>query len=129
MIKNTLRYFDFHYFLRFAALFFLFYLSYTFVNAASAPSGIYYPFVEKYLNFPILIRHAVLYTSQLLLSMLGSVTTVVYDRLISQDGFSVLQMAWPCYGLGVKSFWVAFVCSHRIPIKTKVLWSIVGASP
>jgi exosortase/archaeosortase family protein len=35
-------------------------------------------------------------------------------------------MAFPCYGLGVKSFWIAFVCAHQMPINKKALWSVIG---
>lgn len=126
MLKNTFRYFDFGYYLRFAGLFFFFYLTYTFVNAVSVPSGTYFPFVEKYLNFPILIRHAVLNTGQLFLSLLGYPSTVRGAQLISIDESAVLEMAWACYGLGLKSFWVAFVCAHQMPIKRKVYWSLLG---
>lgn len=126
MLKDLLHYFDYRYFLRFTCLFLSFYAAYTFVHAASVPSGLYFPFVEQYLNFPILIRYTVLHAGQLGLSFLGYSSDVVDDRLISYDGFAILQMAWACYGLGVKSFWIAFVCAHQMSLKKKVLWSIGG---
>jgi exosortase/archaeosortase family protein len=126
MLKNLLNYFDFRYYLRFAGLFFLFYLTYTFVNAASAPTGMYYPFVEQYLNFPILIRISVLHISQMVLALFGYGTTVMDDRIISNDSTNMLLMAWACYGLGLKSFWIAFVCAHQMALKKKVYWSVIG---
>lgn len=126
MLKELSRYFDFSFYLRFAGLFLLFYLTYTFVVAASAPAGVYYPFVEQYLNFPVLIRHGVLNTGHFALSLLGYPTTLVDDRIVAADGVSVLQMAWACYGLGLKSFWVAFVCAHSLTLRKKILWSLLG---
>jgi exosortase/archaeosortase family protein len=126
MIKSAMRYFDYQYYLRFAGLFLFFYCSYTFVNAVSVPTGTYYPFVEKYLNFPVLIRYAVLNTSQLLLSLFGYNTIVNGPQLTSNEGLIVLEMAWACYGLGLKSFWVAFVCAHQMTLKQKIAWSVVG---
>lgn len=126
MLKNILGYFDFGYYLRFAGLFFLFYLTYTFVNAASAPTGTYYPFVEKYLNFPVLIRFSILNIAHSLLALLGYGTAIVDDKIMSNDGTSILQMAWPCYGLGLKSFWIAFVCAHKMAPKQKIYWSAIG---
>lgn len=35
-------------------------------------------------------------------------------------------MAWACYGLGLKSFWIAFVCAHQMKLKQKVYWSVIG---
>jgi|GEM_PF-2068408 len=126
MLKNTLRYFDYRFYLRFAGLFLALYFSYLFVVAAVAPSGFYFPFVEKYLNFPVPIRSAVLYTSQFFLSLLNYQTTLVGDQLRSADGYSILAMAWACLGIGVKSFWIAFVCAHRLPIRQKVNWVVLG---
>jgi exosortase/archaeosortase family protein len=126
MLKNTIRYFDFGYYLRFAGLFFLLYLTYTFVIAASAPSGTYYPVVDKFLNFPVLIRYLILHIGEFLLSLFGYTTAVVDDKLISDEGSSVLQMAWACYGLGLKSFWIAFICAHHMSLKKKILWSSIG---
>lgn len=126
MIKNTIRYFDFRYFLRFAGLFFLLFLTYTFIIAASAPSGFYYPFVDQYLNFPVLIRHSVLTIGKFFLSVLGYPTVLQEDKLISYEGSAILQMAWACYGLGVKSFWIAFVCAHQMALKRKIYWSLIG---
>ncbi|RYE50467.1 MAG: hypothetical protein EOP48_19710, partial [Sphingobacteriales bacterium] len=100
--------------------------SYTFVVAASAPTGTYFPFVDHYLNFPALIRNSVLVVSQVFLSLFGYRTTVNVDTIISADGYVRLFMAFPCYGLGVKSFWVAFVCAHRMDLKQKLAWSVAG---
>ncbi|RYY43417.1 MAG: hypothetical protein EOO06_19730, partial [Chitinophagaceae bacterium] len=118
--------FDFGFYLRFAGLFFLFYLTYTFVISVSAPTGTYYPFVDHFLNFPAVIRFSVLHVGQFFLSLLGYSTTVAENRIISADGYSILEMAFPCYGLGVKSFWVAFVCAHKLSWKQKLNWSIAG---
>jgi exosortase/archaeosortase family protein len=35
-------------------------------------------------------------------------------------------MAWPCYGMGLKSFWIAFVCAHRMALKPKIWWTALG---
>ncbi|RYY69415.1 MAG: hypothetical protein EOO13_09595 [Chitinophagaceae bacterium] len=126
MYKKALSYFDFGFYLRFAGLFFLFYLTYTFVISVSAPTGTYYPFVEKYFNFPAVIRYCVLHVGQVFLSLLGYPTTIHGSQIISADGFSILEMAFPCYGLGVKSFWVAFVCAHKQTWKQKFNWSVLG---
>ena len=55
MLKNIQNYFDWKFYLRFAGLFALFYLTYTFVFSAAAPTGYYSPFIDHYLNFPALI--------------------------------------------------------------------------
>ena len=126
MFKNTFQYFDFGYYLRFAALFFLFYLGYTFVIAAAAPTGPYFPFVDQYLNFPLVIRFCVLHIGQFMLSLFGYSTFITEGRITSSDGLNVLEMAWACYGLGLKSFWVAFVCANRMELKHKIYWSLLG---
>ncbi|RYZ24218.1 MAG: hypothetical protein EOO10_20595 [Chitinophagaceae bacterium] len=126
MIKNTLRYFDYIFYLRFAGLFFLLYYSYIFVVSVSAPTGVYFPFVAKYLNFPVPIRDAILHVSQAALSLIHYPSVLVDDSLRSPDGKYVLAMAWPCLGIGVTSFWLAFVVAHRMPIRQKVKWSLIG---
>ncbi|RYZ28791.1 MAG: hypothetical protein EOO10_08365 [Chitinophagaceae bacterium] len=126
MFKKAFHYFDFGFYLRFAGLFFLFYLGYTFVIATAAPTGTYYPFVDRFLNFPAVIRYSVLHVGQFFLSLLGYTTTIAEDRIISADGYSILQMAFPCYGLGVKSFWVAFVWAHKQTWRQKLNWSVIG---
>ncbi|RYF84704.1 MAG: hypothetical protein EOO03_14410 [Chitinophagaceae bacterium] len=126
MVRKTLAYFDWGYYLRFAGLFFLFYLTYTFVISVSAPTGTYYPFVDHFLNFPAVIRYCVLHGGQMVLSLLGFTTSIEGGRIISADGYKILEMAFPCYGLGVKSFWVAFVCAHKLTWKQKLNWSVLG---
>ena len=126
MLKNTFQYFDFGYYLRFAGLYFFFYLTYTFVISASVPTGVYYPFVENYLNIPAVIKDCILAISKVFLGVLGHPSTIHGDYIQSSDGYVRLFMAFPCYGLGVKSFWVAFVCAHKMDIKQKISWSIAG---
>jgi exosortase/archaeosortase family protein len=62
----------------------------------------------------------------MVLALFGYGTTVMDDRIISNDSTNMLLMAWACYGLGLKSFWVAFVCAHQMSLKQKVYWSVIG---
>lgn len=123
---KTLPSFDFKFFVLFAGLFFIFYYGCLFIAAAASPGGTYIPFVEYYLNFPIVIRDCILFSSKQVLWILGYSTTINIDRISSVDGRSILEMAWPCLGLSIKSFWVAFVLAHQKPATPTLKWIAIG---
>lgn len=126
MIKSLLNYFDFRYYLKFALLFVSMYCCYTFVIGVTTPGGSYYPFFDNYLNFPILIRISVLNGAKFILHILGFDTFVNGDTLLSHDGFKAVRMGWPCYGMMINSFWLAYVLAHSSPLKRKLIWSFAG---
>ena len=131
MFKKAFTYFNFKFYFRFVLAYLVLYYSFIFVVSVSSPSGVYFPFVEKYLNFPVPIRDLVLHTSQWILSLLNYKTTLIDDRLQYCCGNMLAEsptvaMAWPCLGMGVQSCWLAFICAHHMRLSRKIQWSAGG---
>ena len=126
MIKTVLNNFDFRYYLKFAILFITMYYCYTIVIGVTTPGGTYYSFVDQYLNFPIVIRYFVLQGAHIVNTVMGVTTYINGDSLINDDGFKMVRMGWPCYGLMIKSFWLAYVLAHTSTLKKKLIWSLIG---
>jgi exosortase/archaeosortase family protein len=126
MIKSILSYFDFRYYVKFALLFVAMYYFYTIVIGITTPGGTYYPFFDHYLNFTVLIRDGVLLGAQFINWIFGIQTHINGDTLTDGDGFKMVRMGWPCYGLMIKSFWLAYVLAHASSLKKKIIWSLSG---
>ncbi len=85
----------------------------------------YSPFIDNYLNYISWIDSSILYTSNLIVHAFGLHSFVIGKVIKIPAGASV--WLWPpCTGLGIMSFWIAFVFSHRLHWKIKLFWSLTG---
>lgn len=92
----------------------------------TAPGNLYIPFLEEHLNYINWLRSSILYTSQGICSVFGYDAFVEEPYLLkSVTGVSV-RMVYTCIGLGIMSFWTAFVLAHSLSWKKKLSWTIVG---
>lgn len=92
------------------------------------PGLIHFPVVEHYFNFYDFIRF---YMFQVPVSLSGLVGVhAVQDTFqsLQVEGGSRLLVKRPCYGIGLISFWVAFVLADTTAWKRKLLWGILGVA-
>jgi exosortase/archaeosortase family protein len=95
----------------------------------SDPKGsIYSAFCEQYLNFNLVVK-AYMFQAPIFITQLFGVQAfqASADTLQVENG-GQLMVKWPCYGMGLLSFWVAFVLADSTGWKQKFIWCIVGVA-
>jgi exosortase/archaeosortase family protein len=87
---------------------------------------IYSSFLEHHLNYINWIKSVVLHGSDLIAHVFGfpshieeGLTLKVYDR-------AGVNLNFTCLGLGLCSFWIAFVTAHISSWQNKLYWCFVG---
>jgi exosortase/archaeosortase family protein len=92
----------------------------------TAPGGLHVPFLEEHLNYVAWIRHSILAGSEIISDAMGYEAYIdgpFHLRSVAGPG---VQMVYSCIGLGIMSFWAAFVLAHSIGWKKKLLWTLLG---
>ena len=93
----------------------------------SAPGGFYSPFVAKYLDYPSLLRKALLYSSDGLLKLWGYPSEIDAPFKVKFHGGHGINVIYGCLGTGVTSFWVAFIAANEAALKKKIFFITGGA--
>jgi exosortase/archaeosortase family protein len=102
----------------------LYYFNIVFFGITS-PGKLYSPFLAHYLNYIAALRWLLLYFSALILKWFGFATiTNDYELLVAGRG--VIQLVYSCLGLGVMSFFTAFVLAYPKPRKSKITFLLAG---
>lgn len=114
------------YLVKFIGCFCILYYGTFAIIGLSAPDNYYSAFAAHYLNFVEPLRHLLLLFSQALLSLLGYDSTFKdFDTLCLIKGSGV-RLNNACIGLGVISFWIAFVFANRGAWQKKTVWVMIG---
>jgi len=110
----------------FITLFLLFYyFNIAFFSLTSPGSRHYTAFLDKHLNYIDGLRWLLLTSSAKILHGLGYVAiTNKYELLVAGKGF--IRVVYTCLGLGVLSFFAAFVIAYPKPLKAKLIFLIGG---
>ncbi len=123
--KTVNRYFDISLVAKFLVLFAVFYYSNMYVVRLITPGESYNQFVDQNLNYIDWITVSIMHTSNFITQSVGLNTRVADTRyFIGENGR--LVMAWQCVGLGIMSFWAAFILAHKMRTLKKVTWVIAG---
>ena len=127
---SVFKYFDLRFYLKFALLYLALYCINMFVVSVASPTGVYSSFVDNYLNYPCIIGNCVLIGSKFLAYLTGFDTSIHFkdQMLLSESGRNAVQMFWPCYGLMLMSFWLAYINAQSISARKKLHWSLIGIS-
>jgi len=109
----------------FAVLFPAFYYFNIFYFGITAPGNHYSQFIADHLNYISWLRWLLLKSSAQILTWLGfTVITNQYELLVAGRGVFVL--VYSCLGLGVISFFAAFVLAYPVKLKAKITFLIGG---
>ncbi|HMG83545.1 MAG TPA: archaeosortase/exosortase family protein [Ferruginibacter sp.] len=92
----------------------------------TSPGGYYFPFIDNYLNYVSWLRFALLYSSQLILSLFGYNTFLYGKFILRMQGGSGVQLVYSCLGFGIMSFWIAFIFANKTSWQKKTKWIIAG---
>lgn len=114
------------YILKFLATFcVLYYSTYALIGLAS-PASYYSPFVDHYLDYVSGIKNSLIWGASLFLKMLGIATQPLNNFALRIVGGKGVVVAQSCVGIGVYSFWIAFVVANRGSMRKKIMWIIFG---
>lgn len=113
--------------LRFLLVFFLLKIGFNLYIGILSPGGkAYSPFLQHYLNFPAWLTYFICKCAKGLLQLMGY---SVYQKALNNVtimGSRGINIIWACLGLGVMSFWTAFVTAHTASFQYKLKWITFG---
>lgn len=111
--------------LLFAALFAVFYYFNIFFFGITTPGNHYNAFLAVNLNYISGLRWLLLHTSAQILNWLGF-TAITSDYELLVVGHGALRLVYSCLGLGVISFFAAFVIAYPKKLRIKLVFLIAG---
>lgn len=115
--------------LKFAVWFIILFLVFYYFNIAFwgivSPGGYYSSFLATYLNYITALRSVLLHCTEFILKGMGF-GTVINDHELLLAGHGIINVAYSCLGLGVLSFFAAFVLAYPKPRKHKVIFLLSG---
>ncbi|MEO9211431.1 MAG: exosortase/archaeosortase family protein [Ginsengibacter sp.] len=103
----------------------LYFGTYAIIGLAS-PAFYYSPFVDKYLDYVSGLKNTLLYSTAFLLSLFHIPTEILPGFIIKISGGKGVIVAQSCVGIGVYSFWIAFVAANKGSFWRKVKWIFGG---
>ena len=109
----------------FVMLFLVFYYFNIFFFRAINPGPHYSVLLADHFNYIKGLRLLLLSSTSLLLKCFGF-SSVYNDYELLVAGHGAIQVVYTCLGLGLISFFMAFVIAYPKPIKIKVITSVVG---
>lgn len=115
--------------LRFAITFIGLFLAFYYFNigffSITSQGRHYMPFFAEYLNYIKWLRDFLIWCSAAILKFFGfAVVTNDYSLLVAGKG--MITLIYSCLGLGVMSFFSAFVIAFPKPLKAKISFLLVG---
>lgn len=124
---DWIKHFSIGYFLRLVGLtIVLNYFSIGYHGIISPEGARYSPFLDNYLNYIQWIRELLMYGSNFIANTLGTSSYIIGSQMISIGNFITVEIWLPCLGIGVMSFWTAFIVTNTGSVKTKMTWWIGG---
>jgi exosortase/archaeosortase family protein len=109
----------------FLSLFFIFYYFNVYFFGITSPGNHYNAFLDKYFNYIRLLRHILLGTTAWLLNLMGY-TAISSDTELLVTGRGVIQLVYSCLGLGIMSFFTAFIIAYPKKLKSKLIFLVCG---
>ena len=114
------------YCIKFLAAYCILYYGSQAIIGLSAPERRYSQFVHDYLDYPSLLRKALLKCSQLFLEMMGYQTDMPDEYKIRMVGGRGVRIVYSCLGIGLFSFWTAFMLANETTNKKKIFFILGG---
>ncbi len=127
-MNSTLsKYIDVDFFKKFLIFLVLIHSFNTFNLAITVPGGsVYSSFLDNNLNYIAWIRSFILYMANVITHILGTNSFVDLPETLRAVHGSYVIMGSACIGLGLMSFWLAFVIANPGSLRKKIFWCITG---
>ncbi len=125
-IKNFLGNPSYRFLLLFLSLFLLLYYFNIFYMGITAPGNFYIPFLDEHLDYIQGFRHLLIGASAAVLRLLGH-EVFQSDTTVHAYNVGGVTVVYSCLGLGVMSFFIAFVAAWpNRSVKSKLLFLPLG---
>ena len=82
--------------------------------------------MDHWLNYPSWLRASLLHGCKFFLGLFGYETVITDVAHLQMPGGRSVQLAYSCYGVGVMSFWLAFVVANKGSFVKKSFWVLGG---
>ena len=126
--KRLLQQIDVAYFFKFSFILIVLYYFHIVFNGIVSPEGNYYSaFLDNYFNYIAVIRFLILTGSKYILLIFGIHSYLESNQILRVAQGAGVNVWLPCLGLGIISFWFAFVLAHKGKWQHKMLWCTFGA--
>jgi exosortase/archaeosortase family protein len=109
----------------FLGLFLFFYYFNIFFFSITSHGDHYVPFFDEHLNYIRWLRILLLTISRTIVNILGF-TCISNDYQLLVAGRGIIDVVYSCLGLGVMSFFAAFVIAYPKKLKPKLIFLISG---
>ncbi len=124
------QFFDIKIFITFCLKFILFFIFFYYGTFAiiglTAKNGYYVEFIDHYLNYISILKISLLKGAGLIARIFGYDTILDSGDVIRVSNARGVRVALSCLGIGVMSFWAAFILSNKLTKKLKSIWLIGG---
>jgi exosortase/archaeosortase family protein len=109
----------------FLSLFVVFYYFNVVFFGITSPGNHYVAFLDEHLNYIRLLRHFLLNATAHVLGWMGY-TAITSDTELLVVGHGIIKLVYTCLGLGVMSFFTAFVIAFPKKLKPKLIFWASG---
>jgi exosortase/archaeosortase family protein len=109
----------------FVTLFVIFYFANIVFFSITSHGKHYNAFLDEHLNYIRWLRYLLLHISAQIINWFGF-TAITSDYELLVAGRATIQLVYSCLGLGVISFFTAFVIAYPKKLKAKLLFLISG---
>jgi exosortase/archaeosortase family protein len=109
----------------FLTLFAIFYYFNIYFFGITLPGNHYNAFLDENLNYIRLLRHLLLQSSAQIINWLGF-TTITNDQELLVVGKGIIKLVYSCLGLGIMSFFSAFVIAYPTKLRSKLIFLVTG---
>ncbi len=92
----------------------------------TTPGNHYSPFLAEHFNYIQGLRWFLLRCTAFMLHCFG-ISTVVNNYELLAAGHNTILLVYSCLGLGILSFFTAFVIAYPKPLKAKIVFFLTGA--
>jgi exosortase/archaeosortase family protein len=99
---------------------------YTYVGITSPGGKTYSPFLDHYLNITAWLTWLLAKAALTILKLSGFIVYQHAPNNVTIAGSPGVTILWACLGLGVMSFWSAFVIAHKATWQFRLKWCLIG---
>lgn len=116
------------YLVKFLAIWAILYYGSQVIIGFAAPGGYYNEFVHQYLDYSAILRKALMNTASKMLALFHWPTEMDGPYKLRVPGGGGVKVVYSCLGIGIMSFWIAFILANEATIKKKMLFLLGGLS-
>ena len=109
----------------FISLFLFFYYFNIFFFGITSRGNYYNSFLDQHLNYIRSFRHLLLYVSKTIINWFGY-NSISNDYQLLVAGRGTISVVYSCLGLGIMSFFAAFVIAYPKKLKPKLVFLVTG---